>query len=91
MADTRPAPIFRVPKPSKTPADRWRERIRVWGVKGKLAWYRTAIFVAARKNLRMVTLQLFGALSVLIGISYYSIPAALIVGGLAAILVAERQ
>lgn len=91
MSDIRPVPPTIIPVKPHGPASRWRERIKVWGVKAKLAWYKSAFVIAARKNLRMTVLQLFGALSVLIGISYYSIPCALIVGGLAAIWVAERQ
>ena len=86
MSETRPGPIM---KPAaSTPM---RERLRGWKEKAALAWYRTSIFVVAKKSMRMLSLQLLGSLSVLIGISYYSIPAALIVGGIGAILVAERQ
>ena len=80
-------PGMRIPPP-KTPR---RERFRSWVLKARLIWQKSSSYVMVKKNLRMTTLQLFGALAVLVGISNYSIPCALIVGGLAAIWVAERQ
>lgn len=86
MSDTRPIPPMKSTKPP-----RWRERVRELGVRARDYWSKSSFFVMEHKNLRMTSLQLLGALAVLIGISYFSIPCALIVGGLAAIWVAERQ
>lgn len=86
MSDTRPV----LPPPHLKP-NNWRERFVVIRRKLQIASLRTAVFVSVHKSLRLVLLQMAGAFSVLYGISFYSVPAALIVGGLAAILVAERQ
>lgn len=48
-------------------------------------------FATALLDARLTILQCLGALSVLYGISYYSIPIALIVGGLGAIAAVEMQ
>jgi hypothetical protein len=47
--------------------------------------------IATERNTVLTVFQCVCAFSVLFGISYFSVPAALIVGGLGGILVAERQ
>lgn len=87
MSDTRPGPRIIPVKPHTT----LRERSSGLGAKLRVGWASVRVYVAQKKSGRLLLLQCAGALSVLVGISFYSIPAALIVGGLGAILAAERQ
>jgi hypothetical protein len=48
-------------------------------------------FIAAARSAQLFVIQLAGAFSVLYGISYWSVPIALIVGGVAAIAAVELQ
>ena len=86
MSDIRPLP----PMESTAPVSK-RDRLRAAGVVARFAYARSRLFVANQKRGELFLLQVLGALAVLIGISYFSIPCALIVGGIGAILVAERQ
>ena len=81
MSDTRPVPSL----PDGDDELTWKEKLTVHKAKLAIGW-------ASRKNLRMTLLQTAGAGMALVGIALlFSAPVALIVGGLGAIVVAERQ
>ena len=86
MTDIRPV----VPA-QKQETNNWRRRFVAAKHKVQITAMKVAAYTIIHKSLRLVLLQMAGAFSVLYGISFYSVPSALIVGGLAAILVAERQ
>lgn len=87
MSETRPGPAL-VPVDGALSR---RERIQLLRHRLQLAAVHVAGYTATHKNARMLLLQCLGALAVLVGISFFSIPCALIVGGIAAIAAAERQ
>jgi hypothetical protein len=63
----------------------WKEKFTILRAKAVIGW-------ASRKSLRMTLLQVAGAAMALVGIALvFSAPIALVVGGIGAILVAERQ
>lgn len=83
MSDTRPVPAFENP-PAVSRRDVIKRRIaRDWKI--------STAFVAVHRNARILTLEIVGALTVLVGIAQYSVPIALIVGGVGAVVAAERQ
>jgi hypothetical protein len=51
----------------------------------------TGAFIAGKRSARLMLTQVALGCVALIGISYYSIPIALIIGGIAGILAVERQ
>lgn len=88
MSDTRPVLM---PKLKKKP-NNWRERFVVIKDKLRIASIRTSFFVATHKSFRMMVLQTAGAAIALVGFALvFSAPIALILGGIGAIVVAERQ
>jgi hypothetical protein len=88
MSDTRPVHL---PELRKKPAN-WRERASAARSSLYIASLKTSIFVSSHKSFRMTVLQVAGAAMALVGIALvFSAPVALIVGGIGAIVVAERQ
>lgn len=88
MSDTRPVLM---PKLKKKP-NNWRERFVVIKDKLRIAGQRTSLFMVAHRSLRMMALQTAGAAIALVGFALlFSAPIALILGGIGAIVVAERQ
>jgi hypothetical protein len=79
-SDTRPVPL-ETSEESLT----WREKLTVLRARAILTW-------TGHKSARMTLLQTAGAGMALVGLAlFFSAPIALIVGGIGAIVVAERQ
>jgi hypothetical protein len=80
-----------MPKLRRKPAN-WRERFTAAKDNLHIASIKAAFFVARHKSLRMMALQTAGAAMALVGIALlFSAPVALVLGGIGAIVVAERQ
>jgi hypothetical protein len=80
MADTRPVPVD-----TESKSLSWKEKLTVLRVKVIVTW-------SSHKNARMTLLQTAGAGMALVGFALlFSAPVALVIGGIGAIVVAERQ
>jgi hypothetical protein len=80
MADTRPVPVS-----TESKSLSWKEKLTVFRAKAIITW-------SSHKNARMTLLQTAGAGMALVGLALiFSAPWALVVGGIGAIVVAERQ
>jgi hypothetical protein len=82
MSETRPGPSLEVVNPG---------RFHVWARKLATAAVKVKVFVVAHRSGRQLAFQAVCAFFVLFGISYFSVPVALIIGGVGGILAVERQ
>jgi hypothetical protein len=82
MPDTHVMPITEPVKPS---------RIEAYRRKLKISYGKLSSYVAGHKSGRLLAVQMVCAMTVLVGIAQYSVPIALIIGGVGGILAAERQ
>jgi hypothetical protein len=89
MSDIRPVALTQGPPEEP---NNWRDRFVVIRKRLQIASLNTTLFVVAHKSLRMTALQTAGAAMALVGLALlFSAPVALVVGGIGAIVVAERQ
>jgi hypothetical protein len=82
MSDTRPGPDVTARQPGKLQAFKRNLEMRYREVKH---------YVSTHKSGRLLAAQIVCALTVLVGIAQYSIPIALIIGGVGGVLAIERQ
>lgn len=81
MSETRPGPVV------------WAgdTRIKLYGRKLVSRYRKVKLYTVTHKTGRLLLLQVFCSIVALVGVAQYSVPIALIIGGVGGILAVERQ